>query len=258
VLGSESPDSHRGYGGDDRVEASERYARQSPWRDVAAHQRRVHDGGERIAANFRNVAGAAGDPFPPAVFDAGMEPADQAGHQDGKPCESDPQPLGGGNGGQQRQRDGDEMRVALPPAHLARKQPEAVFRNIGPGEQDRRDAEGQALRELQRRSHPRDNQLRCASTGPLPRRRVLIASSSWKSSIPCASSSSAVSWKRGSSLRSCSSASSSRSISLIRCPRKSLSRNMYLARFAASGSESCGTRMSGSIPPSCTERPDGV
>ena len=46
-----------------------------------------------------------------------------------------------------REEHRGEMRVALPPAHLAREKAEAVLRKIGAAEQQHRDAERQYLRQ---------------------------------------------------------------------------------------------------------------
>jgi hypothetical protein len=80
------------------------------------------------------------------IFDPGVEHAEQARGKDRQRGEADPQRLRPGGKRNKRERHGGEVRVALPPAQLARVQAEAILRDVRAGEQQRGHAEREPLR----------------------------------------------------------------------------------------------------------------
>jgi hypothetical protein len=145
ALGQQSQDRQRGRCGKQEIEAGHAHAPQGPGRHVAAHQRRGHDRGQRIAVDVAGRAG--GDAFPPVIFDPGVKRADQPAGQDAERGQQhQPAPFGPAGRAQQRQhaqRNRGKVAIALPPAHFARRQAKAVLRHQRGAHGDERNTQGQ-------------------------------------------------------------------------------------------------------------------
>ena len=100
----------------------------------------------RAAAGGHGRAG--GEPFPPAIFDAGVKQADQSADPHRQSGQADEERADASAAaqrvGDQRQRDGGEMGIALPPAHVARMQAAQILEAISASEHEERDDQRQS------------------------------------------------------------------------------------------------------------------